>query len=270
MMNFPNRCALTSVVAAMLAGCGGSQPPIAIPQTSTVAPHTDRSKSWTPSDVKTKELLYSSSTFEGTVLMFTYPTGTLVQTLTGFQAPVGLCSDKKGNVFVVDLGAQSIVEFAHGGTQPIATLDDSGRDPNGCSIDPSTGNLAVVGGGVHSGANAAVFSGEQGEPTVYTDGFLSLLAWCTYDNDGNLFAEGYATGSANPSGTILELPAGKSEFTRLSLNQKIGAGGAVQWDGNYLAVGSPRGTGRGLHGPAVIYRFHRSLDRAEPPSTRLS
>jgi hypothetical protein len=46
------RCALTCCVgaAAMLAGCGGSQPPIgapgAIPEASAIAPHAVRGKSW--------------------------------------------------------------------------------------------------------------------------------------------------------------------------------------------------------------------------------
>ena len=45
-----SRCALSiSVAAAMLAGCGGSQPPIGVPgatmQTS-MAIHADRGRSW--------------------------------------------------------------------------------------------------------------------------------------------------------------------------------------------------------------------------------
>ena len=49
-------------VAAMLAGCGGSQPPIgatgAMPQTSAVATHADRGKSWMLPEATSQDLLY--------------------------------------------------------------------------------------------------------------------------------------------------------------------------------------------------------------------
>jgi hypothetical protein len=46
-----SRCALSiCAAAAMLAGCGGSQPPIGAPgamaQTSAIATHAERGKSW--------------------------------------------------------------------------------------------------------------------------------------------------------------------------------------------------------------------------------
>jgi hypothetical protein len=47
-----SRYALTSCAAALLAGCGGSQPPIgapgAMPQTSALTMHAERGKSWMP------------------------------------------------------------------------------------------------------------------------------------------------------------------------------------------------------------------------------
>ena len=60
-----SRYALTScVAAAMLTGCGGSQPPIgapgAMPQTSAIATHADRGKSWMLPEAKSQDLLYVS------------------------------------------------------------------------------------------------------------------------------------------------------------------------------------------------------------------
>jgi hypothetical protein len=259
----------TCVPAAMLAGCGGSQQPIGAPgvmsQRPAIATQALNGES-AARRAKGADLLYSS-TIDDTVLIFAYPQGKLLETLAGFQIPMGLCSDKEGNVFVVDLGAEDIVEFAHGGNKPIATLDDSGNDPNACYVDPTTDNLAVAGGGLHTGGNVAVFAGAQGKPVVYTAPPLSLLAWCTYDGSGNLFAEGYATGSATPPGAIVELPSGGKQFTRLSLNVQIGGGGDVQWDGQYLAVSSPRGAGPGMHGPATIYQFRISGSSATMVNT---
>src|SRR6202034_4074319 len=58
-----SRYALSGCAAiAMLAGCGGSQPPTgapgAMPQTSAMATHADRGKSWMLPEAKRKDLLY--------------------------------------------------------------------------------------------------------------------------------------------------------------------------------------------------------------------
>lgn len=49
------------VAVAMLAGCGGSQPPVgapdAMPQTSAIATHADRGKSWMLSEAKQHDLM---------------------------------------------------------------------------------------------------------------------------------------------------------------------------------------------------------------------
>ena len=135
------RCALSDcVAAAMLAGCGGSQPPIgapgAMPQTSALATHADRGKSSMLPEARSEDLLYASnqgdaSSEYGDVLIFAYPEGKLVGTLTGFSAFVqSLCSDRSGNVFVTasttDLSQGYVYEYSHGGTQPVATLSDQG------------------------------------------------------------------------------------------------------------------------------------------------
>ena len=41
-------------------------------------------------------------------------------------------------------GASQMVEYAHGGTSSIATLGDPSEYPEGCAVDPATGNLAVA------------------------------------------------------------------------------------------------------------------------------
>ena len=64
--------------------------------------------------------------------------------LTGFATPYGECVDEKGDVFILNFDGESIVEYAHGGTAPIATLNDPGEKPSGCSVNPATGDLAVT------------------------------------------------------------------------------------------------------------------------------
>jgi hypothetical protein len=65
----------------------------------------------------------------------------------------GDCSNRTGDVFVPN--NTEVFEYAHGGTSPIATLSLPGNSGAACSIDPSTGNLAVVFSG--SDADVAIF-----------------------------------------------------------------------------------------------------------------
>jgi hypothetical protein len=59
-----SHCALSICAAAvMLAGRGGSQPPIGapgrMPQTSTLATHADRGKSWMLPEASYEDLIYA-------------------------------------------------------------------------------------------------------------------------------------------------------------------------------------------------------------------
>ncbi|MGC1987046.1 MAG: hypothetical protein WA668_16800 [Candidatus Cybelea sp.] len=150
-------------LVALLAGCGGSQPPIgapgAMPQRAAVAAYAKKSTSG--------KLLYASETEESEVLVFSYPQGGLVETLTGFSEPPWfICSDGAGNIFVPTTDLKSpghIYEFAHGGSQPIETLTDPGPGyATSCSVDPTTGNLAVA-----NQSNVAIYPEGQGIPTIY-------------------------------------------------------------------------------------------------------
>src|SRR6202042_651602 len=121
------------------------------------AGHAARGKSWMKPGTSGGDLVYISS-YANAVYVYSYPAGPLVGTLTGFNNPIGLCSDAKGNVWVTNASGGNIVEYAHGGTSPIATLQDSGQTPEDCAVDPTTGNLAVA--DLYS--NAAIYTNDQG------------------------------------------------------------------------------------------------------------
>ena len=219
------------VAAALLAGCGGSRLPIgapgAIPQTVANARKASSSSG---------DLLYVSSQIHG-VFVLSYPQGKLV---TQFQPPedpevLGMCSDQSGDVFVLSENPPgSIYEYAHGGTTPIATLNDYDSFPSACAVDPTTGNLAVVNGG--DPAELAVYANAQGLPTLYSDPSMDAMYYCAYDDSGNLFADGLYI----DSGILAELPYGGGSFTNITLDKSIGNPGSMQWMGAYLAVGSAK------------------------------
>jgi hypothetical protein len=232
------------VAVALLAGCSGSQPPIgapgAIPQTSAIATHAHRGTSWMLREATGETLLYASSDF-GTVSVFGYPKGNLVGVLSGFDLADGECVDKAGNVFIADTGASDVVEYAHGGTNPINTLTDPGHEPFSCAIDAATGNLAVTN---FDGGSVAIYSNGAGTPTIYSLPGVAVM-FCGYDNDGNLFVDGRVTESHF---ALYELPHGSGTPTNINTNLNISPG-PIQWDGKHLALGY------GQNNNSVIYQI---------------
>jgi hypothetical protein len=152
----------------------------------------------------------------------------------------GECSDRAGHVFVGATSAtidakSAVLEFAHGGTNPIKVLSDPSGYAAECSVDPVSGNLAVINGGA-----VLIYAGASGYPTKYTDPNMSFN-FVGYDGNGNLFVDG------SGSTSLAELPKGGNSFKPIKLNQAIGYPGSVQWDGKYMTVED--------YDTSVIYRF---------------
>jgi hypothetical protein len=114
------RCAF-SMSVFVLSGCGGarSQNIIAnaIPQLPVVAANSANGRSWGLPETKSEDLLYVSDDSSSSVNMYSYPKGKLVGSLTGFQFPGSMCPDSEGNVWITNFRGDTIVEYAHGGTQ---------------------------------------------------------------------------------------------------------------------------------------------------------
>jgi hypothetical protein len=213
-------------VAALLAGCGGSRPPIgataAMPQRSAIATHVERGKSWILPEAKNEDLIYATGGC-GRTCVISYPDGTLVGSL-----PVGgpgACVDRSGDVFIAD--NNEVAEYAHGGSTQIATLNLPGDNAGGCSVDPTTGNLAVLFAGDNVGV--AIFADASGSPTTYTAGIDGI--GCGYDDKGNLFVSGL--NGQDPG--LSELPAGATQFSILNISGEVGYPNQVQWDGHYMS-----------------------------------
>ncbi|MGA8575719.1 MAG: hypothetical protein WB609_08570 [Candidatus Cybelea sp.] len=217
--------------AAMLAGCGGPQPPIgaagAMAQSQAIANHAERGGSWMKSGSPGSDLLYVSGKNE--VFVNSFPSGQKVGLLTGMVRPGGLCSDSSGDVFVLEQTA--IQEFAHGGTSPIATLSYSGNGAGAaCSWDPTTENLAVV-----YGVTLWLYVDAQGQPQTYTDSTFSRISGCAYDSSAHLFVAGEPKGGGSLA--LAEFDTQKGTFMQITLDRNLlfpvaGLG----WDGTYLAI----------------------------------
>lgn len=223
-----------------LAACGASSPPA--PASGGLAPtaHGEPSSSG--------DLLYIDQGFvagglkanRGHVAIFGYPSLTYVTQFTvaksGYPPATtqGMCADKNGDVFIEAsyYYGTTMLEYAHGGTSAIASLDVEGNQDytNDCAVDPKSGDLATA-----NRDNIEVFKKAKGKPVTYSDSAMSGYTSCTYDTGGNLFVEG----SLNGGGAgLAELPSGSSTFTNITLNEKFSPAGKVQWVGNVLVVQS--------------------------------
>lgn len=241
-------------VSAVLGGCDGTSltpfvPPAAsgtrltapqaaqlfartIPSHLVPAIHPNRKPSWIVPGAKKEELLYASDVYSGTVDVYNYGDPIkVVGRMTGFDFPYGECSDKSGHVFVVDLGAQDIVEYKHGTAKPMRTLSDPSGYPIGCSVDPTTGNLAVS--NFDDSGGVVVYQNASGQPTAYSDPEIVEYWSPGYDNEGNLYVEGQ---NASGSFEFAVLFAGNDTFFDISIDATMFFPGGVMFDGKYMAL----------------------------------
>jgi hypothetical protein len=227
------------VTFSLLAGCGGSQPPIgapgAMPQTSAIAQTIEHRTLGSGG-----ALLYVTSTDK--VDFYTLP-GLQAEGSITINNPWAICSDTSGDVFISnDTG--KLFEYAYGSTDLLEELDTKTNAPvTGCSVDATTGNIAAAAGDV------LVLSGRRHKKIVFYSDLPFFATNCAYDATGNLFAVGNQLQSGHNFG-LSELSKGASDFQAISVNALGTATTAVQWDGKYLALNvALRGHKR------VIYRI---------------
>jgi hypothetical protein len=247
MSSFGSRTLGVGLAVALMAGCGGTQQVTgALPQGVVTKPptaHWTTGKSWMLSDAKGDDLLYTSDDV-GHVYVYSYPALRLVGQLGGFGsvATQGLCVDGQANIFVptgVSSVSGYVYEFSHGGLSPIATLDDPGWGA-GCSVDPTTGNLAVANyfspnDEPYYHGDIAIYAGAQGTPRIYTSPYVNWYWWAAYDDKGDLFVDGNGYGASGFP--LAELPAGGGAFKDISLDRSF-APYSLQWNKGNLIIAS--------------------------------
>ena len=274
------RNALAScVAAALLAGCGGSQPPIGAPgammQSRAIARHAASGGSWMLREASGENLLYISAIGSGDIYVYSYPQGKRVGTLTGLYNPIGECVDAAGDVFIVTQGSRSsdaslAYEYAHAGTSPIAVLNDPGY-AIGCAVDPTTGNLAVANIDdvsnpyYHDAGDVAIYASAQGTPTMYYSALYTAFSFCGYDNQGNLYLS--AQEKSVSSIELARISNGSQSIDPINLSAQIYAGyefsPTVQWDGRNMTISSvPRVEGHKGSGVVTVYRLDISGSNA--------
>ncbi|HEX4014222.1 MAG TPA: hypothetical protein VHX17_10100 [Candidatus Cybelea sp.] len=246
-----------AVTAALLAGCGGaiSPAPLGATAPSTAAQlrsgagaamahsfqvHANAARSWMAPDAKkANTLLYVADEGANVVDVYSYPGGKLKGTLTGFETPTGVCSDKKGNVYILNGASESLEVYAHGASSPTEQLEVPGYPEFTCSVDPTTGNLALSVLAGSCGYCIVIFPKGSQTPTTYMPSGQTGLPGCGYDNKGNLYCSAYG---ASDAFALYELPKGSKTVGTISVNASGILAGPGQWDGTNFTVGSGAGS----------------------------
>jgi hypothetical protein len=215
---------------------------------------------WLSPAAKSGALLYVSDWNANVVDVYSYPSLKPAGQLTDDMLnPDGLCTDAKGDVFVVNNtpNAYDVLEFAHGGTTPIQTLGNPGQVGVGCSVDPVTGNLAVTNvEALYSGrGSVSIYIKATGTPTMYSDPDMASVYFCGYDDKGNLYLDGFSGGPSEGSFQFAELPKGKSTFKAIALKAAtIHFPGGILWDGKYVDVADQIYSQNGSVLTSAVYR----------------
>jgi hypothetical protein len=171
--------------------------------------------------------------------VYDYRSGNSLGTLRGFDAPYGMCVDKKGDVYIANFYGGNVVEYAHGGTSPLKTYTSVG-EPIGCSVD-AKGDLAVTS---FNPGEAIVFAGgDSSRGTTYTG--PCEFAWTMgYDDESNLVGIGE---EASDTIVACALLAGSTSIIVLSGccsgALQIDFPGGTMWDGKYFAIGDQEAGG---------------------------
>lgn len=260
-----NRLLLAPCLAILLlADCGAplasENAPSLLPGSARNAPLSGRS--WIAPEAKGQDLIYLSDVQTNEVYVYSL-LGRLLGTLSSFGQPRSECSDAAGNVWIADVGGYDVEEYPHGSSTPLVALSTAGP-PQGCSVSPVTGDLAVT-----TNANGAILSifhhsvhGKWRDPKTYGDSAIHSALFCGYDAQGNLFVDGLDKTKAF---RLAELARGATMLTNISVSQPIKTPGQVQWDGTYVAIGDSGVT------PSQIYQFSISGSTAnEVASTTLN
>ena len=221
----------------MLSACHGSPAQSGTLPNVVSSAELGKSVSWMALEAASEDLLYLSDVVANDVKVYSFREGRLVGTLTGFGKPRSECADEAGNVWIADIEGRDVIEYPHGGTKPIASLDTFGV-PLGCSVD-SAGHYLAVAGGI-SGAIVSIYHegshGRWSDPKRYTDSAMRIPYFCGYDSNGNLFIDGLTKSKAGRF-TLVELRRRSKSFESIAVSQAIDTPGQVQWDGKDLAIG---------------------------------
>jgi hypothetical protein len=191
-------------------------------------------------------LAFVSDAVDDTVDVLTYPAGKETGQVTGLSKPQGMCAQDGKTAWVTDTGLSILVEYDAAG-HAIATLNDAGQYPIGCST--FKGNIAVSNiGSATGGAGSVTIYASGGTSKNYPVSNMSRVYFIGYDRKGDLYASG-----SNASGIaqLAWLKYPPSMFEPVTLRgATINFPGTVQFARGKMVIGDQSGSA----GHSVLYQ----------------
>jgi sugar lactone lactonase YvrE len=245
-----------SAGAALLAGCGGSQPSIGAPgvtpQTSAIAAQGDWSTE-TPNYKASGPLLYVTNGDPIYNRVTVYDVNQknpkpIAQITKDVNDAAGACIDKNGTLYVDnEAGAGWISEYALGHTKPLRIITRGINTPAFCAID-ATGNLWVTNIGLDNVTE--YLYGSKTPHTVITNG-LFYPDGIAIDDSGNLYV-GNLGGRYVASNIVVYPPGSKSPSRTITDGITWPVGIAVDSNGNLYVANSEQNN---------VEEYHYGKDR---------
>jgi hypothetical protein len=141
-----SRYVCTSTIALLATGCGtgsAGAPPLVQPGGAQQSAYRH---GWISPAAKSMKLLYVSDYTSSIILI--YPQGSsagqpIGEIVDGVSTPAGIATDAQGNLYVANRGANTVTEYAPGGTSPTVTLSTGISSPSDVAVDGS-GTLYVA------------------------------------------------------------------------------------------------------------------------------
>jgi hypothetical protein len=238
--SFVNYRSMIAALAAgaILAGCGQASAPTQGDVLAAVLKATQLNKPQTlvghtlPRGTR-HDLVYVAG--GGTLYAYAFPNIQKSPVATISVIARGLCSDADGYLWASVQDPPEMLKYRHGGTKQTAQLTKGLSKPSGCSVDPTSGDLAVVNEATSSKPTfLAVYRNGKGSPDIYRDSNFAEFVYCAYDSTGNLVIQGVEAGSKGDT-TYDELAEGSQTLQSVDLTYSEVPGG-VQWDGSNFAV----------------------------------
>ena len=187
--------------ALAMAGCAGAGSSL-----QSVPAAARGAGSWLNPATTAQNLLYISDDAHNAVDVFTFPLGTKTGVLQQLHEPAGICSDKAGEVWVVN-APNHVLKY----DTAAKSRSRRSRTPTHCAFKPAPSillpdDLAVTDAGrAGEAGSVVVYTGGQGPPRRFRSADLSDVFFCAYDDKGNLFVDGLDGGYRFH---LVELPHG--------------------------------------------------------------
>jgi sugar lactone lactonase YvrE len=213
----------------MLAGCGGSQPPIgaagAMPQRSVALHHVTHSASWMSAKVNYRHpWLYVADTTKSNIYIYDLDHGAsqIGEISAGLGGPFGMTIDGSGNLYVANQNIPgNVAIYPPGKTKPTLTLSEDLYVPQGVAVD-SGGNVWITNREYDGGQSGiAVFPPGETTPSAYiTSNLIQKPIEDFFDQEGNLYFSDQDTG-------VSEIARGSQQVASLELQDLAHADGVV-------------------------------------------